>query len=142
MIVETAGARAACEADVVVVTVEGRVTREAMEVFGAALTHALATERPFAVLFDRRAMTATTKEGRVAVEQWAAEFLPRLAGPCRAWADLFDVRRAASLARASARRAEDDQDSPPDTGAGYPQRTFDDASAARTWLRDRLEERP
>jgi hypothetical protein len=106
------------------VTVTGRATGPVVESFADTLRAAAAEPGPLLVLFDRRAMTAPTEEGRSALERWPAEVLPVLAGRCTGWADVFDERRAASLARAGTRHEP----------GPYPQRTFSDPAAARDWL--------
>lgn len=123
------------------VKIEGRVTPEAIGMFRDAVVEALGTDGPFAICFDRSTMTATTKEGRAALLRWAAEGLPLLAGRCVGWADVYDARRAASLANAAAARgsgpeSEDDDHPAP----AYPQQTFGDLAEARSWLRNRLAE--
>ncbi len=104
--------------------ITGRATGPAIDAFADALHTAVDTAGPFAVLFDRRAMTAPTADGRAALDRWAATLAPRLTGRCAAWADLFDPRRAASLARAATSHRP----------GPYPQRTFTDPAAARTWI--------
>jgi hypothetical protein len=105
------------------VAIDGRVTAQAVAGFRDALEAAVAAGVPFAVLFDRRSMTAPTAEGRDALLRWSAELLPRLHPLCVAWADVFDARRAAALQR-SGGHAEH----------GYPQRTFASVAEAERWL--------
>lgn len=111
------------------VVVTGRATGAVVDAFADTLRTAATEDRPLLVLFDRRAMTAPTEEGRAALARWPAEVLPVLAGRCTGWADLFDERRAASLARAGTNHEP----------GPYPQRTFTDPAAARTWLLSTLE---
>jgi len=112
------------------VAIDGRVTAEAVGGLRAALEDALAAGRPFAVLFDRRAMTGPTPEGRAALLRWSAELLPRLHPACAAWADVLDERRAASVERADGGGARPDH--------GYPRRTFSSTAEAERWLLARL----
>jgi hypothetical protein len=114
------------------VGIDGRVTSEAVETLANGLAGALRNGEPFAVLLDRRTMTAPTREGRAALERWAAAELPRLDGRCVAWADLLDPDRFARLLRADERAGAITQEN------GYPQRTFDDPEAARAWLAEHL----
>jgi hypothetical protein len=108
--------------------IDGRVTPEAIDGLARAVQDLLDGDGPFAVVFDRRAMTAPTPDGRRALQDWATT-LPRLAGRCAAWADVLDDRRAGNLARAgSADRS----------GLPYPQRTFTDPDEAREWARAAL----
>ena len=124
------------------VKIEGRVTPEAIGMFREALIEALGTGGAFTVCFDRSSMTGTTREGRAALQQWAEEYLPQLAGRCLGWADVYDARRAASLANAAAVRgsapAAADEDHP---APAYPQETFGDLAEARRWLRSLVEGR-
>jgi hypothetical protein len=108
------------------VAVVGRPTPESLEPLARRLDQALEGEASFAVLFDRRAMTAPTPEARTALEQWAQRTMPRLPGRCAAWADVLDERGAGSLARARGVDGRADQDAEPDLSHGYPQRTFTD----------------
>lgn len=110
--------------------IDGRVTVDAITALARPLDALLADGRPFAVVFDRRAMTAPTAEGRQALADWAARTLPRLAGVCVAWADVLDERRIASLARAGGEH----RDHLP-----YPQRTFADPDEARAWAAAALD---
>jgi hypothetical protein len=107
--------------------ITGRVTGEAVAGLRAALEEALGSGRPFGVVLDRRAMSAPTPEGRAALATWGEALLPRLAGACAAWADVYDERRAASLARAG------DRGSP-----GYPRRTFACPTEAESWVHAHL----
>ncbi|MET7952158.1 hypothetical protein [Micromonospora sp. NPDC005324] len=125
---------------VVRIAIAGRITPEAVNRFADSLDHAVSGGTAFAVLFDRRTMSAPTREGRAALHRWGHHGLPRLVGPCVAWADLYDERRAASIARAAATRAaatprdgEPDEPPPP-----YPQRIFTDPGDALGWLHHHL----
>ncbi len=104
--------------------VTGRATGPAIDTFADALRVGLDAPGHFGVLFDRRAMTAPTADGRDALTRWGEDLTPRLAGRCAAWADLFDERRAASLDRAGT----DHRPGP------YPQRTFTNPADARDWI--------
>lgn len=117
---------------VIGVAVEGRATAEAIRGIAAALETALASYERFTVLFDRRAMTAPTADGRAELQRWAVDDLPRLRGRCVGWADVFDARRAASLERAA--EAPNAHHAGTHPVGGYPQRTFTDVAAARRWL--------
>jgi hypothetical protein len=111
--------------------IDGRVTAEAVASLARSVQDLLDGDGPFAVVLDRRSMTAPTADGRRALQEWAAASLPRLAGRCAAWADVLDERRVASLARAgSADRAH----------LPYPQRTFSDPDEARGWAAGALRE--
>ena len=112
---------------VVRLAIQGRATGAAVDGIRAQVEAALAHERPFAVLFDRSRMTALTPDGREALQRWDDELTPRLPAWCRAWADVYDERRAASLRRAEER-------SPRPSGRPYPQRTFADSGEAERWL--------
>jgi hypothetical protein len=101
--------------------IDGRITPESLGPLTGGVDALLLDGRPFAVVFDRRAMTAPTPDGRRVLEEWAARTMPRMPGRCVAWADVLDERRARSLA-GSGRAA------PP-----YPQRTFTDPDEARAW---------
>jgi hypothetical protein len=119
------------------IKIDGRVTAEAIEGFRHALADALGEGGPFAVCFDRSSMTAVTKDGRAALERWAAEYLPQLAGRCHGWADVYDQRRAASLTNAAVRNGHRSAAEP-----AYPQQVFADADVARDWLRSLLDGDP
>ena len=114
--------------DVVEVAIDGRLDAGAMDALAAAVRERVATGRPFGVVLDRRLLSAPTAAGREALARWGAEDLPSVVGPCAAWADVFDERRAASLARAARERGADHR------GPGHPHRTFTDAAAARDWV--------
>lgn len=108
----------------------GRITATSVRDFSDPLRACLADGRPFRALFDRRAVSAPTPEGRAALAElyvdWAA-----VAELVVAWADVYDPRRAASLERARLARAERGQER---SGPPYPHRVFDDLAAARAWL--------
>lgn len=88
------------------------------------------------VLLDRTAMTAPTEDGRAAVEElfgrWD-EVAPFVAG----WADVYDERRARSLARAagSENGAHDHGDDDHGHDLPYPHAFFSGLEEARAWLR-------
>ncbi|MFP5336604.1 MAG: hypothetical protein ACLGIV_14965 [Actinomycetes bacterium] len=124
------GLTAAWRAGVLEVVAEGRTTLGAVRAFEAHLWDAVAGGAPFAVLYDRRRVTAPTPDGRRALTRWPGELLPALGRSCRAWADVLHARRAASLRRAGYPVGE--QLSP----YGYRQRSFTDPAAARAWLDD------
>ncbi len=113
---------------VVRLAITGRVTRAAMDDFTATLEQALAVPGGFAVVFDRSAMTGLTPDGREALARMDADLMPHLDGRCLAWADVYDERRAASLANAERRRGSDAPSSHP-----YPSRVFDDLGEAERW---------
>lgn len=109
---------------VVRLRVDGRVTGTAVAALTGALRKAVGTGEAYVVLFDRRAMTAPTKEGRDALRKWST-LMPEVAAGCAGWADVYDTRRAASLRAAGHTGTE---------FGGYPQRLFDDVAAAERWL--------
>ena len=115
---------------VVELRIAGRITGTSVLTFTDPLRRLVDTGRPFRVLFDRREVSAPTGEGRAALQELYREW-DRVAALVTAWADVYDVRRATSLARARAARVERG-----DTvvGPAYPHRVFDDLTAARTWL--------
>lgn len=109
--------------------IDGRVTAEDVAGLARSVQDLLDGDGQFAVVFDRRTMTAPTPDGRRALQEWASATLPRLAGRCAAWADVLDQRRVASLARTGSA----DREHLP-----YPQRTFTDIDEARGWAQDAL----
>lgn len=129
------------EDDVVEVALAGRLDADAMGALARALRERVATGRPFGVVLDRHLLSAPTAAGREALARWGVEDLPAVVGPCAAWADVFDERRAASLARAAAARAEHPGETGQDGRPGYPQQTFTDAAAARAWVARLLADR-
>lgn len=116
------------------VAVVGRLTPESLASLAGCLDQALAGEGPFAVLFDRRGMTAPTPAGRRALQRWAVRTMPRLPGRCAAWADVLGERRAGSLARARGVDGRGHEGAAAGPSSGYPQRTFTDEAAARVWV--------
>lgn len=116
-------------------SITGRATGDAVEGIRAQVEAALARGEPFAVRFDRSRMTALTPDGRQALERWEVELTPRLPAWCRAWADVYDERRAASLLRAEQRR-------PSAERSPYPQGVFADPAEADRWLLARLDDPP
>lgn len=115
---------------VVELRIVGRITPTSVREFTDPLRDCLARERPFRALFDRRAVSAPTDDGRAALTELYADWA-RLAPLVVAWADVYDPRRAASLARARQARAERGDERP---GPAYPHRVFDDLADARAWL--------
>lgn len=113
------------------VKIDGRVTAEAIETFRTAIQAGLDRPGSFTACFDRSAMTAPTKEGRAALETWAAVYLPQLAGRCAGWADVYDQRRMRSLTRTAGSDPSEEGEAAP-----YPQQLFGDVATARAWLRD------
>lgn len=126
--------------NVVQVALRGRLDAAAMGVLADALRGRVATGRAFGVVLDRRLLSAPTTDGREALARWGAEELPAVVGPCAAWADVFDERRAASLARAAQVRAARPGDGAP-AGPGYPHRVFTATTAARAWVAQALTDR-
>lgn len=120
---------------VVQVALHGRLDAEEMDALAGALRDQVATGRDFGVVLDRRRLTAPTAAGREALARWGTEDLPAVVTPCAAWGDVFDERRAASLARAAQARDGSDE------GPGYPHRVFTDAAAARDWVAQKLADR-
>ena len=115
---------------VVELRIDGRITTASALSFTQPLRACLATGQPFRALFDRRSVSAPTSGGRAALTDLYTEW-DRLAALVVAWADVYDVRRAASLERArQARLARGDRR----PGPAYPHRVFDDLGAARAWL--------
>ena len=137
MLVPGAGPYPASVSDLLEVSVEGRLTPESLAPLADRIDGALRAGGTFAVLFDRRPMTAPTPAGRAALERWAAGTMPLLRDRCAAWADVLDERRAASIARA--RGGDEDAE---DAARGYPQRTFADEAAARAWVTGLLASAP
>lgn len=115
---------------VVELRISGRVTGTSVLEFTVPLRRLVHAGRPFRVLFDRRELSAPTGEGRAALQELYREW-DRVAALVTAWADVYDVRRATSLARARAARLERGE---PVAGPSYPHRVFDDLTTARTWL--------
>ncbi len=114
------------DGQLVVVGIAGRATGAAVGALRSVLEEALDRGERFTVLFDRSRLTAATADGRAELERWSQELTPRLGHGCLAWADLYDERRAASLARAAATQGE--------SALPYPHRTFGDVAEARRWL--------
>ena len=115
---------------VVELRIDGRITATSVLSFTEPLRACGAAGQPFRALFDRRSVSAPTPCGRAALDELYAEW-DRLAALVVAWADVYDVRRAASLERArQARLARGDRR----PGPAYPHRVFDDLDAARAWL--------
>ncbi len=113
--------------------IDGRITAASVDALATPLFAAVDRAAPFAVLFDRRTMTAPTADGREALEAAFARW-EGVEAHCVAWADLLDERRAGSLARATAAAAEAGEPEPHDHEHAYPQQTFTDEPAARAWL--------
>lgn len=137
------GVTAVRDGAVLRVAIEGRVTGQAISTFEALLEAALADGSPYAVLFDRRAMTAPTAEGRAALDRWADTLMPRVAATCAGWADVYDERRARSFRsalEAAAAATSGDDERPADPPA-YPHELFDDMTVAETWLLTMLRQR-
>jgi hypothetical protein len=111
------------------VRIDGRITPDAVAGFAEPVRAAVATGRPFTVLFDRSSIAGPTAEGRVALdaffERWS-EVAPLVA----AWADVYDERRAASLLRAYAEREARGEGS----GTPYPHRICRSVDEAGAWL--------
>ena len=110
--------------------VTGRVTADAVRGMAAQVWSRIERGERFLVLFDRSAMTAPTAEGRAAVEALFAQW-DRIAPHVVGWADVFDERRAQSLAGAQV----DDEDDEHGDDLPYPHQLFGDADDARRWLR-------
>lgn len=128
------------------VAIVGRVTGEAIAAFEAALERAVARPEPYVVLFDRRAMTGPTKEGREALDRWGESIMPRVAATCAGWADVYDERRAAAFRNAAVATEGTDQEADREgedeaPGPAYPHQLFDDHAAATAWLADLLAQR-
>lgn len=118
------------DAPVVDLSIVGRITATSVRGFSEPLRRCVAEGRPFRALFDRRAVSAPTAEGREALSALYLEWAD-VAELVVAWADVYDPRRAASLERARQTRAERGSPRP---GPPYPHRVFDDLDLARRWL--------
>ena len=117
-------------APVVELSIVGRITASSVRGFTDPLRARLTAGQPFRALFDRRAVSAPTPEGRAALAELYVDW-DALAALVVAWADVYDPRRAASLERARQARA---ARGAPRTPPPYPHHVFDDLAAARAWL--------
>lgn len=116
-------------AELVELAVSGRITAEAVEQMAGQVWPRIERGERFLVLFDRSEMTAPTAEGRAAVEELYGRW-DRIAPHVIGWADVYDARRASSLAGAEPEEDDDHGDALP-----YPHELFSDVEAARSWLR-------